>query len=107
MEDAFRLSNLLIQLRRDLQAVRDADPSTDMKFELGEVELELKIVAEAKKGVETEAGWWVLKGGASASKADAATQTLKLTLKPVDGSTGEPASIGGTGSLPKARPNVS
>lgn len=100
MKDAFRLSDLLIQLRRDLQAVRAADPAADLKFELGEVELELQIVAEKQAGANAEAGWWILKAGASANNADTATQTLKLKLKPVDGRTNTPARIGGIGRLP-------
>lgn len=103
MKNAFKLSELLIQLRKDLQAVRSADDAADLKFELGEVEMELKLVAEQQTGAEGEAGWWVLRGGASANQADAATQTLKLTLRPLDASTGKPARIGGTGRLPKPR----
>lgn len=79
LADAIR--DLRSQLTRAAQEANDSD----IKFELGPIELELQVAASKEAGAEAGVKWLVFNAGAQTNFAAESTQTLKLTLNPKDG----------------------
>jgi hypothetical protein len=76
------LSELIENLRCELSKARSAGEGQDLRFELGQVELDV-CVAVSKEGSGSGAvKFWVMELGAQAKAALATTQQMKLTLIP-------------------------
>jgi hypothetical protein len=76
--DAGDLAGAIAALRADLEsAIREGD-GKDVKFELGEIELTLQLIATKHGGGKV--GWSVL--GIDAGAESARTHAVKLTLTP-------------------------
>jgi len=79
---AVELAELIGQLREDLStAMRDGEKS-DLRFEVGPVELELTVAVdkEAKPGAKVR--FWVVELGADVTAGSHTAQRIKLTLDP-------------------------
>jgi hypothetical protein len=80
--EKFPLQQMIKSLRLQLeQAIVDGQQS-DLRFEVGTIELELKVVATSEAGVDGGLGWSILKFGAKSSEKDENVHTLRLTLAP-------------------------
>jgi hypothetical protein len=82
------LAELLGQLRAELSEAMRAGHDSDLRFELGPVELELTVAVdkEAKPGAKVR--FWIVEVGGDATLASSTTQRIKLVLEPR--SNGEP-----------------
>lgn len=99
-EGAFKLSQMLKQLRKDLEDAQESGRDSPLGLKLGPIELELEVVVGSDKEGGVEGGWWVLSAKASASWNNANTQKLKLTLQPINRKTGDPLEVSGQGAAP-------
>lgn len=81
---AVELAELIGQLRAELSAAMHAGEGSDLRFELGPVELELTLTVdkEAKPGAKVR--FWVLEVGADVTVSSNSAQRIKLTLEPRD-----------------------
>lgn len=97
--DRVPVSQAIEALRAELEASIVEGQGKGLRFEATSVELELQ--AEVEWATEARAGvkWWLISGGAGASRTSTATQTVRLTLTPQrvdpDGSTGRVQLSGG------------
>jgi hypothetical protein len=67
--------------------VRQADDE-DVRFALGDVELELQVEVSKEAGGEGGIGFWLVTVGGKATRTSGTTHTIRLTLSPVS-ATGE------------------
>ncbi len=78
------LSQVLIQLRRDLLEAQKEGEGQDLRFVVEDAEVELQVVATS----DTEGGigvrFWVISAEGGAKAGDTLTQTLRLKLSSVD-----------------------
>ena len=76
------LTELISQVRTDLQAAQAEGESHDLKFKVEAVDLELKVTAkrsaEGKAGIEI----WVLSAGGSGKAESENVQHIKVRLVP-------------------------
>lgn len=79
---AVELAELITQLRADLTEAMRAGADSELRFELGPVELELTVALEKSGGAEAKVRFWVVEAGADGHAATTATQRIKLTLDP-------------------------
>ncbi|MBV9312417.1 MAG: hypothetical protein JO100_01500 [Pseudonocardia sp.] len=79
---AVELAELIGQLRAELIMAMRGGAGTELRFELGPVELELTVAVskEAKPGAKVK--FWVVELGSDASLEKATSQRMKLTLDP-------------------------
>lgn len=79
---AVELAELISRLRSELSEALRAGEDSDLRFELGPVELEVAVVVakEAKPGAKVR--FWVLEAGAEATASSSTTQRIKLSLEP-------------------------
>lgn len=83
-EGAPTLGELIVQLRRELDAAQRDDPQNPIRFKVGPIELETAL--EVTRGAELGAGvvLRVLSLGGKRSRGDTETTRLKLMLTPTD-----------------------
>jgi Trypsin-co-occurring domain 2 len=85
------LSDVIGELRRELQQAMYAGEGEPLRFELGPVELEATVAVEKGGGGGAKVRFWVLELGGDAKASQASTQRIKLDLKPrLAGSTEAP-----------------
>lgn len=79
---AVELSELIGQLRSELVEAMRAGSDSDLRFELGPVELEVAVAVakEAKPGAKVK--FWVVELGAEGAASSNTTQRIKLSLEP-------------------------
>ena len=82
MDGAVELADMIEQLRHDLSTAMHEGDGKDLRFEAGEVELELTVGVERSLKPGVKVRLWVFEAGASAQASSAVTQRIKLTLKP-------------------------
>ena len=78
------LSELIVELRRELLEAQTEGEKQDLKFHVEEIDVELQIAVS--KEVEGKGGvkfWVVCSAEAGAKLASETTQTLRLKLKPL------------------------
>lgn len=87
------LSEMLGQLREELLKARGQSEGSELKFQVGDIEIELQVVTT--KGGKGGGGvkFWVYNAEAEVNASRANTQTLKLKLKPRVGSNKEPLEV--------------
>lgn len=90
------LAEAIANLRAELQEAIAAGAGEELRFELGEVVLELDVALTASGEVKGKvSAWKVLTAEASAELARASTHRLTLTLTPrLAGAPGETVSVG-------------
>jgi Trypsin-co-occurring domain 2 len=76
------LSDLIENLRVELSRARQAGKGDELRFEVGQVELELSVGVTKEGGASGGIRFWVIEVGGEAKAASAATQRMKLTLTP-------------------------
>ena len=80
--DVIDLSQLIRDLREELeQAVADAPPG-GLRFKLGPIELEVNLIVEQSASGGAKVRFWVLDLSADASIDRSVAQKIKLTLRP-------------------------
>jgi Trypsin-co-occurring domain 2 len=79
---AVELAELIGQLRAELTEAMRTGEGSDLRFELGPVELELTVAVdkEAKPGAKVR--FWVVEVGADMKATSSTTQRIKLKLDP-------------------------
>ncbi len=93
------LSQVLIQLRKDLLEAQKEGEGKDLRFLVQDAEVELQVVAttETKGGAGVRV--WVLSAEGGGKVGETVTQTLRLKLSAV-GKDDKPSKIGGDETLP-------
>jgi len=79
-----RLSDAIENLREELARVYESGKNKDVRFELGDIELELEVIAEDETSGNTKVNWWIFGGGLSGKIKDASKHKIKLNLHAVD-----------------------
>ncbi|MCW2859145.1 MAG: sle [Actinoallomurus sp.] len=79
---AVELAELIAQLRMDLAEAMRAGADSELRFELGPVELELTVALAKSSGANGKVRFWVVEANADANAASTTTQRIKLTLDP-------------------------
>jgi hypothetical protein len=93
---AVELSELVRQLRVQLTEAMQAAPDSEVRFELGPVELELSMAVQQDATAGAKIRFWVVEMGADALSSSQTTQHIKLTLTPqLRGRAGQPFLIAG------------
>ncbi|MDX3059629.1 hypothetical protein PV394_31600 [Streptomyces sp. NE06-03E] len=76
------LSDMIRQLRRELNAAMSDGRDEAVRFELGPVEIEATVTVDREAGADGKVRFWVVEAGGSGKYAQARTQRITLTLQP-------------------------
>lgn len=76
------LSELIRDLRTELEAAVAAAPADGLRLELGPVEVEVSVGVDRSAGAGAKVRFWVVELGPEASVARSSVQRIKLTLTP-------------------------
>lgn len=79
---AVELAEFIGQLRAELIEAIQAGHGSDLRFELGPVELELTIVVDKEARPGAKVKFWVVELGGELKAGSTTTQRIKLTLDP-------------------------
>ncbi|MFJ5780043.1 trypco2 family protein [Streptomyces sp. NPDC093094] len=96
-EQGFELSEVVRQLRGQLNQAMTEGENDPIQFELGPVELEFEVTVARQRGGEGGLKVSVLSLGAKRSRSSGSTNRMKLTLTPQNRA-GGPTRISGTAS---------
>ncbi|WP_030779929.1 trypco2 family protein [Streptomyces sp. NRRL S-920] len=89
------LSEVIAELRRELDEAMTAGAGHRLRFELGPVEVEASVAVERSGGADAKIRFWVLDAGADARIARGETHRISLTLHPkITGQSGPPEIAG-------------
>ncbi|MEE1804153.1 MULTISPECIES: trypco2 family protein [unclassified Streptomyces] len=77
------LSELIRELRQELNAAMADGQDEAVRFELGPVEVEATVAVDRAGSANGKVRFWVVEAGADASYTHAQTQRITLTLQPV------------------------
>ena len=83
LDDAVELSDMIWQLRHELSRAMWAGEHTDLKFRAERVELELAVAVEKSSEPGMKVRFWVFDASRSTKRAESATQTIRLSLVPI------------------------
>jgi hypothetical protein len=89
------LSEVIGELRRELQQAMNAGEGEPLRFELGPVELEATVAVEKGGGANAKVRFWVMELGGDAKATQSSTQRVKLALQPRLASTGATPLVAG------------
>ena len=89
------LSDVIGELRRELQQAMYAGEGEPLRFELGPVELEATVAVEKGGGGGAKVRFWVLELGGDAKASQASTQRITLALQPRLAGSTEPPWVSG------------
>jgi hypothetical protein len=85
------LSEMISELRRELDQAIDAGADERLRFELGPVEVEVTVGVDSKGTAGAKVRFWVVELGGDAELARSSLQRIKLTLQPrLTGTRGRP-----------------
>lgn len=98
-ENTYALSSALADLRTQLLAAQAEGEGKALKFEITEIDLELKVAATDAVEAGMKVGWQIFGASASAKAEDSLVHTLRLTMQ-LKGPGGKPTTISGEGSSP-------
>ncbi|MEW2301553.1 trypco2 family protein [Streptomyces sp. NPDC006655] len=90
------LSELISELRRELQNAMVTAADQSLRFELGPVELETTVLAAKEAGGRGTVRFWVVEAGGDGRLTHSSTHRVRLTLQPRVSDTGEVAYIHGS-----------
>ncbi|GHF41632.1 trypco2 family protein [Streptomyces morookaense] len=76
------LAELIGQLRTELTEAMHAGQDTDLRFEVGRVELELTVAVDKEAAPGAKVRFWVVELGAEAKRSSNTTQRITLELVP-------------------------
>lgn len=76
------LSEVLRELRSELDRARAAAEGEDLRFDLGPVDLEVTVGLERVGGAGAKIRFWVIELGGDAHASTTSTQRIRLTLTP-------------------------
>lgn len=92
------LKEAVAALREELTESILAGTNKDLRFQVGEISLEIKVQVERVREGAGGLKFWVLEVGAKASLSSTTTHTITIPLKPVSGS-GQPILTGIHGGI--------
>jgi hypothetical protein len=70
-------------LRAELSASIAASVDEELRFEVGEIEIEFQVAVERVKEGSAGIRFWVAELGGTASKSSTVTHTIRIPLRPV------------------------
>jgi hypothetical protein len=76
------LSEVIKELRRELQTAITDGAGEALRFELGAIDLEVTVAVEKTGGAHGKVRFYVFELGADGSMSNTSTQRIKLTLQP-------------------------
>jgi hypothetical protein len=76
------LSEVIKELRRELQTAMTDGAEEPLRFELGAIDLEVTVAVEKTGGASGKVRFYVFELGADGSVSNTSTQRIKLTLQP-------------------------
>jgi NTP-dependent ternary system trypsin peptidase co-occuring protein len=88
------LAEAIQGIRVDLQEAMAAGVNEPLRFDVGPVELEFTITVQRDAGAKAGVKIWVVEIGGSGGMSHDTVQRIKVTLNPVDVTTGGVARIG-------------
>lgn len=92
------LSDMIRELRQQLNSALADGADDAVRFEVGPVEVEATVAVTRKAGADAKVRLWVVDAGANGKYAHAQTQRITLTLNPkvvADGSAPQSVLIAG------------
>ena len=92
------LASVVRQLRAELNEALEDAQGERLRFELGPVEMSLRVTVGREAAPGAKVRFWVIEAGADAKLSRESVQEIKLVLTPVDtqappGPGGKPASV--------------
>lgn len=81
-DNAISLSEVVEQLREDLQQLASQADAKELQFEVGEVEVELHVAVTKELAVGAKAKFWVVEFGGDGKQAASHSQKIVLKLRP-------------------------
>lgn len=91
-KNRIQLSDVIVELRRELRDAQIKGEGQDLKFRVEDIELELQVAREKEGSGEVETKWWVYNAKAAGKLAKQSVQKLKFKLIPETGK-GEPLKV--------------
>ncbi|MBQ0862202.1 trypco2 family protein [Streptomyces smyrnaeus] len=91
------LSEMIRNLRRELETAIAAAPTQGLQLEVGPVELELSVGVRKEAGANGKVTFWVVELGGEGRAAHESTQVVRLTLQPKMVATGRAPHVAGRG----------
>ena len=79
------LSQMIVDLRRELQQAQQLGAAEDLKFRVGDIDIELQVTTTKEAGAKTGVKFWVCEAGAEGKMASQAIHKLRLKLTPIVG----------------------
>ncbi|MFD7232160.1 trypco2 family protein [Streptomyces sp. NPDC059881] len=76
------LSDMIRQLRQELNTAMVDGPVGPIRFELGPIEIEATVAVDREAGASGKVRFWVVEAGADGKSATSQTQRINLTLQP-------------------------
>jgi Trypsin-co-occurring domain 2 len=80
MTNRLSLSKAIESIRSELVDAQQHGEKADLKFTVGEIELELEIVAEFSASTGAKANWWVVTGEVGSQYKESSKHKLKIKL---------------------------
>lgn len=78
----FPLSDIIVNLRKEILLAQENAKGQDLKFSVEEIEVELQVGVTAKATAKGSVKFWVYSAEAGGELAKQTMQKVKLTLKP-------------------------
>jgi Trypsin-co-occurring domain 2 len=94
------LADTIAAVRRELSVAQADGQGQPVQFRTGPVELEFEVAVTRTGGGQAGVQLWVLTLGGKGELGQATTQRIKVTLQPVNPSTGQDARIADTSRGP-------
>jgi hypothetical protein len=79
---AIELAEMIGQLRSELITAMAEGESSDLRFELGPVGLELTVALTKEAAPGAKVRFWIVEAGVDTKASSTTTQTIKLQLEP-------------------------
>lgn len=97
------LSDLIEDLRKELQQTALRGAGQDLVFEIEKAELEAKVVVTKTGKADAKVQFWVVNAGGGYEHKGEQTHTVKLTLLPKSAITGKRTIVSGETNLEPAQ----
>lgn len=94
-DEPIRLSDLIEDLRGELQKAAAKGSGQALVFEIEKAELEAKVSVSREGSADGKVQFWVVSAGGGYKKGGEQTQTVTLTLLPKSAATGKQFDVGG------------
>ncbi|MCZ2526796.1 trypco2 family protein [Streptomyces sp. HB2AG] len=86
--NGFELVDAVVSIRDDLMAAAERGAGEDLRFDVGDIELELSVEMRRDARARTGVKAWVVSGEAEAGAGRTRTHRVTVTLRPRDRRTG-------------------